>query len=66
MRNSPMCMNQYHFLFNCCRIPEEPTDYVLNYDIRKNHHIIVLRRNRMYSFDLVVNGRRLSTAEMER
>lgn len=49
-------MQQYQFLFNSCRIPQLPSDRVRVYDQIKYNHVVVLRRNRIFSFDLLVRS----------
>jgi carnitine O-acetyltransferase len=55
-RDMPMCMQQYRFLFNSCRVPQTPSDRVRVYDSRKHHHVVVMRQNRIFSFDLMVQS----------
>ncbi|KAI8838924.1 acyltransferase ChoActase/COT/CPT [Chytridium lagenaria] len=65
-KNSPLCSHQYRFLFNSTRVPKIPEDVTRTSDPYKNNHLIVLRNNQFFSFDLVhSNGRQLSTAEIE-
>ncbi|KAI9331576.1 acyltransferase ChoActase/COT/CPT [Obelidium mucronatum] len=64
-RKAPLCSHQYRYLFNSTRIPKIPEDVTRNADPAKNNHIIVMRHNQFYPIDIVVDGRQLSTAEIE-
>ncbi|KAJ3346348.1 Carnitine O-acetyltransferase mitochondrial [Entophlyctis luteolus] len=65
-RGSPLCSHQYKFLFNSTRIPKIPEDVTRNSDPNTNNHVIVMRHNKFFVLDVVVNGRQLSTAELEK
>ncbi|KAJ3101774.1 Carnitine O-acetyltransferase mitochondrial [Phlyctochytrium planicorne] len=65
-KGGALCSHQYRFLFNSTRIPKIPEDVTRTSDPYKNNHLIVLRNNQFFTFDLVhSNGRQLSTAEIE-
>ncbi|KAJ3213079.1 Carnitine O-acetyltransferase mitochondrial [Dinochytrium kinnereticum] len=65
-KNAPLCSHQYRYLFNSTRIPKIPEDITRTSDPYKSNHLIVIRNNQFYYFDLVhSNGRQLSTAEIE-
>ncbi|KXS10143.1 hypothetical protein M427DRAFT_62879 [Gonapodya prolifera JEL478] len=69
MRNVPLCPHQYRYLFNSCRIPAIPSDYVTCSEPDLNTHIAVARRNAFWTFDMMVedgNGgkRQLTTHEV--
>ncbi|KAJ3083393.1 Carnitine O-acetyltransferase mitochondrial, partial [Quaeritorhiza haematococci] len=53
-RSGNMCMRQYDFMFNACRIPKKPSDYVAVYDPSTNTHVAVVRKNQFFVFDLVL------------
>lgn len=55
---------QYQYLFNSCRIPCKPADYVKLFDMEHNNHVIVLQRNMIFSFELIHNNKRLSQTEI--
>lgn len=65
MRNQPIDMELFKFLFNTCRIPKPNVDATEMYPSKGNEHIIVIRRNRFYKVPYQVNGRQLSTEELE-
>ena len=48
-----LCMHQYQFMFNSCRIPKLPADVVNTYDPEKNQHVSVMRKGKFYVFSLV-------------
>ncbi|KAJ3062174.1 Carnitine O-acetyltransferase mitochondrial [Podochytrium sp. JEL0797] len=64
-RKAPLCSHQYRYLFNSTRIPKIPEDVTRNSDPATNNHIIVMRNNQFYVLELVVEGRQLSTSEIE-
>ncbi|KAJ3248221.1 Carnitine O-acetyltransferase mitochondrial [Chytriomyces hyalinus] len=64
-RKAPLCVNQYRYLFNSCRIPQRGEDIARTADPSENNHIIVMRKNQFYVLELVVDGRQLSTTEIE-
>ena len=59
-------MDSYKWMFNACRYPAKPSDYEKTFDPDKNNHIVVIRNNKFFIVDLVVDGQQLSTAEIER
>ena len=53
-------------MFNACRIPARPIDDTLCYEPDRNNHVVVVRKNHFFTFDLVhAAGSALSTAEIE-
>jgi carnitine O-acetyltransferase len=64
-KNSPLCMHQYKFMFNSTRIPKIPSDVTRLSDPNKNQHIVVLRKNQFFILNLVNDGKRLSTDEIQ-
>jgi carnitine O-acetyltransferase len=51
LRTAPFCMQQYHHLFNSCRIPKKPADTTVLYDYGYRH-IVVARKNQFFSLDM--------------
>lgn len=47
-KNGVMCMNQYKFLFNTCRVACQPSDKVLSFEPPKNDSVVFIRRNHYY------------------
>ncbi|KAJ3218879.1 Carnitine O-acetyltransferase mitochondrial [Clydaea vesicula] len=61
----PLCMDQYRYMFNSTRIPKIPSDITHLADPNQNNHAVVIRKNQFFTIDLKVNGRILSTNELE-
>lgn len=62
---SPICMNSYRFLFDACRIPAKPADYVT---VQKQDigHVAVVHRGNWWSIPSTSrDGTPLSVAELE-
>lgn len=66
VKKEPLSMDSYKWLFNACRYPKKPSDYETAFDPAKNNHVVVMRKNKFYWFDLICNGKQLSTSEIER
>ncbi|KAJ3027223.1 UNVERIFIED_CONTAM: Carnitine O-acetyltransferase mitochondrial [Siphonaria sp. JEL0065] len=64
-RKAPLCVHQYKYLFNSTRIPKPIEDGTRNSNPATNNHIVVIRKNKFFIVELVINGRQLSTAEIE-
>lgn len=64
-RTSALDMHMFRFLFNNCRIPAKPSDVTRSVDPSKFDHVIVVRKNKFYKFNLCVDGQPLSTREIE-
>ena len=66
-RTTPLCMNQYKFMLNSTRIPQIPSDVTRLSDPEANQHVVIMRKNQFFTFDLRrADGSRLSTEEIER
>lgn len=65
MRKKPIDMELFKFMFNTCRIPKPFKDSTAMYPTEGNEHIIVTRRNRFYKVPYKVNGRELTSEEIE-
>ncbi|KAI5779327.1 carnitine O-acetyltransferase-like protein [Geopyxis carbonaria] len=65
MRKAPICMDSYKYMFNTCRIPEKPSDYPAKYEAEKFQHIVVVRKNQFFKVSHVVDGKTLTTGELE-
>uniref|UniRef100_A0A7S3LJ93 Choline/carnitine acyltransferase domain-containing protein n=1 Tax=Aplanochytrium stocchinoi TaxID=215587 RepID=A0A7S3LJ93_9STRA len=62
----PMSNTQWKYVFNCCRMPGDGTDFVRTYAPDLHNHIVVARKNRFYSFDVYdLNGDALSVDALE-
>ncbi|KAK9239366.1 acyltransferase ChoActase/COT/CPT [Lipomyces kononenkoae] len=67
LKNLPMCMDSYKWMFNAARVPAPDKDYPVKYSslAPENKNIIVIRKNRLYLLPHEVDGVQLSTAELE-
>jgi carnitine O-acetyltransferase len=54
-----------YYRFNGTRLPTIPSDTAAKYPAHENNHVIFIRQNRLYEVPLVINGKELSTAEIE-
>ncbi|KAB5589040.1 Carnitine O-acetyltransferase [Ceratobasidium theobromae] len=59
-RHTPLCMASYKWLFNAARFPVKPSDTATKFDPATNNHVVFVRKNRFFEFD--VTG--LSTADL--
>nr|KAJ3419227.1 Carnitine O-acetyltransferase mitochondrial [Polyrhizophydium stewartii] len=65
-RNTPLCSEQYRYMFNSTRIPEIPSDVTRTSDPAKNNHIVVLRNNKFFILETThADGTQLSAAELQ-
>ncbi|KAG5463454.1 MAG: hypothetical protein BJ554DRAFT_7345, partial [Olpidium bornovanus] len=64
-KSEPLSMDSYKWMFNACRYPKKPSDFEAAFDPSSNNHVAVMRKNKFYTFDLIHDGKRLSTAEIE-
>ncbi|KAF4582920.1 carnitine acetyl transferase [Ophiocordyceps camponoti-floridani] len=65
MKNSPLCMDSYQWMFNCCRIAAKPSDYPLKFNPTKHKHIIAIRKNQFFKIPHEVGNRPLNSSELE-
>lgn len=65
MKKLPIAMSSYEFMFNCCRIPAKPADYPKQYVPNDHKYITVVRKNQFFKVMHEVNGKELTTAELE-
>ncbi|KAF7309011.1 Carnitine acetyl transferase [Mycena kentingensis (nom. inval.)] len=70
LKEGPICMDTYRWMFDCCRVPGPGLDWSVSYaqpgDQGDSGHIIVFRHNRPWKVDLAENGRLLSVSELTR
>ncbi|KAG0367196.1 Carnitine O-acetyltransferase mitochondrial [Mortierella sp. AD032] len=64
-KKQPLDSSTYKYMFNACRYPAKPSDFELAFDPAQNNHVAVVRHNQFYTFDLVKDGKVLSTADIE-
>jgi carnitine O-acetyltransferase len=66
MRELPLAMSSYQYMFHCCRVPAEGADYPQKYSPRENPHITVVRKNQFFKLPIIVDGRPLTAAELRK
>lgn len=63
----PLCMHQYARFFSSCRIPGVQKDIRMNFCSEEAKHIIVIRKNQFYWFDVYYeDGSILSATDLKR
>ncbi|KAF3767822.1 acyltransferase ChoActase/COT/CPT [Cryphonectria parasitica EP155] len=65
MKKLPICMDSYQWMFNASRVAAKPADFPVKYDHKANKHLVVIRKNNVYKVLHEVDGKQLSTAELE-
>jgi carnitine O-acetyltransferase len=65
MKKMPLCMDAYKYMFNVCRVAYEGRDDAVVYPASENKHIIVIRKNKFYKVLHEVDGREVTTGELE-
>ncbi len=61
-----MCMSQYKYMFNTCRVPLPNVDTTEFHDPHGNNFVCVMRKNQFFTFNLTKEGNvPLSTTEIE-
>lgn len=65
MKKLPICMDSYKFMFNASRVAAKPADYPVKYDHNEHKHLIAIRKNNIYKIAHEVDGKQLTTAELE-
>ena len=65
MKNVPISMESYRWMFNACRVPADKRDYPVKYDYREQKHIVVVRKNQFFKIPHEVGGQQLNTSELE-
>jgi carnitine O-acetyltransferase len=65
MKKLPIAMSSYEFMFNCCRIPAKPADFPKQYAPNEHKYITVVRKNQFFKVLHEVDGKELTTAELE-
>ncbi|RYP53887.1 hypothetical protein DL768_001199 [Monosporascus sp. mg162] len=65
MKKLPICMDSYQWMFNACRVPAKPADHPVKADPAVAKHIIAVRKNKFFKIAHEVDGRQLSTSELE-
>lgn len=65
MKGLPNCMDSFKYMFNVSRVPIEHRDDAVSYDPATHKHILVIRNNRFFKVLHEVDGKQLSTAELQ-
>ncbi|KAH7927338.1 acyltransferase ChoActase/COT/CPT [Leucogyrophana mollusca] len=68
-KETAFCMDTYRWMFDCCRVPgSQGLDWSISYADRPQEtgHIVVIRNNRFWKLNAIVDGRILSVAELEK
>jgi hypothetical protein len=52
-RDQPNDMEAYRYMFNYCRIPKKPEDYLAGFDPKQSRHIVVAFKNNFYIFEAI-------------
>ena len=65
MKGLPLCMDSYKYMFNVSRVPIKDRDDAVIYDSATHKHIIAIRKNRFFKIPHEVDGKQLSTAELQ-
>ncbi|GJJ15582.1 hypothetical protein Clacol_009860 [Clathrus columnatus] len=65
VRNVPIAMSSYEWLFNSCRYPMKPSDTAKKFNPQTNQHVIFIRNNKFFEVPITQDGQTLSTLELE-
>lgn len=65
MKKLPIAMSSYEWMFNCSRVPKKPADTTVKHPFEGNQHLIVVRKNQFWKVPHEINGKTLTTAELE-
>ncbi|EIN12792.1 acyltransferase ChoActase/COT/CPT [Punctularia strigosozonata HHB-11173 SS5] len=65
VKNAPLSMASYQWLFHACRYPTKPSDTAHKFDPLTHNHIVVIRKNKFFEVPLTHDGKELSAAELE-
>lgn len=66
MKKLPIAMDSYKWMFNCTRLPAKPADYPIKFSHEENKHILVIRKNQFFKVQTEVDGKELTTKELEK
>jgi len=66
VRDKPLSMASFKWLFHSCRYPVKPSDTAEKFDPKLNNHVVFVRKNKFFEVKLVhSDGSWLSTKELE-
>ena len=70
VRDGPLCMDTYRWMFDCCRIPGPGLDWSVSHakegDNGRSGHVVVLHRGRVWKLEPWQDGKLLSLDELQR
>ncbi|KAG6334319.1 hypothetical protein ID866_4773 [Astraeus odoratus] len=66
VRQMPLCMDSYKWLFHSSRYPVKPSDKASKFDPATHNHVVFVRKNKFFEVPLATpEGKELSAAELE-
>ncbi|KAF2004685.1 carnitine O-acetyltransferas-like protein [Amniculicola lignicola CBS 123094] len=65
MKKLPIAMSSYKWMFNCSRVPQKPADISVKFPFENHAHILVIRKNQFWKLPHQIDGKQLTTAELE-
>ncbi|KIM28465.1 hypothetical protein M408DRAFT_23835 [Serendipita vermifera MAFF 305830] len=65
VRDTPLAMSSYKWLFNAARIPTSPSDTAHKFPADSHNHIVFIRKNKFYEVPTVLDGKEVSIADLE-
>ncbi|PVF97619.1 putative carnitine O-acetyltransferase mitochondrial precursor [Serendipita vermifera] len=65
VKDTPLAMSSYKWLFNSARFPTAPADTAKKFAPEQNNHIVFVRNNRFYEVPVVVDGKEVSVRDLE-
>jgi carnitine O-acetyltransferase len=65
MKKLPVCMDSYKWMFNASRVAAKPVDYPVKFRAEENKHIIAIRKNQFFKILHEVDGKQLTSVELE-
>ena len=65
MKKLPICMDSYKWMFNASRVAAHPADHPVKHSPQENKHIIAIRKNQFFKVLHEIDGKQLSTPELE-
>ncbi|KAI2635393.1 acyltransferase ChoActase/COT/CPT [Xylaria nigripes] len=65
MKKLPICMDSYKWMFNSSRVAAKPADHPVKFDAKDHKYIVAIRKNQFFKIMHEVDGKQLTTAELE-
>ena len=67
LKETPLDMDAYNWMFNTTRIPHPKEDFLQKYDSKTSKHILVSRRNKFYYVEVIhEDGTAYSTSDIQK